>query len=91
MIDNKTFNFSAYNLLKQAAIRDSLDFENETNFRETFFSSFSPTFWVAEYKGSEGKEIIGTIGLRHVVDDVKEMASNEGIESKFELRVSSEK
>ena len=72
-------------------MRDSLDFENETNFRETFFSSYSPAFRVAEYKGSEGKEIVGTIGLRHVVDDVKEMASKQGIESKFELRVSFEK
>ena len=82
-------NFSAYNSFKQFFIRDSLDFENETNFRENYFFSSLPAFWVAEYKGSERKEIVGTIGLRHVVDDVKEMASNHGIESQFDLRVSS--
>ena len=82
-------NFSAYNSFKQVFIRDSLDFENETIFGETFFFSSSPTFWVAEYEKSERKEIVGTIGLRHVVNNVKEIASKQGIKSKFELRVSS--
>ena len=82
-------NFLAYISFKQFFIRDSLDFENETNFRENYFFSFPPAFWVAEYKGPERREIVGTIGLRHVVDDVREMVSNQGIESKFQLRVSS--
>lgn len=87
----KTSVFSVRNFWKRGVLRDSPDLENIANFRETYFTSFCPSFWVAEKQTPTCKEIVGTIAVRHVIGNLKERALNHQITKSFELRVSHSK